>query len=262
MSTTTRDATIGWVDLSTPDIDGARRFYANLFGWELTIQEHGEMGDYTVASVDGVEVVGMMAPSAEIAGRPAVWTTFVVVDELDATLGRVADAGGAVIQPPFDIPGGARVAVIADGSGAMLALIGGGPEPGPYLSETVGAVCWVELMTRRPESAVAFYESVFGWAAERSDPGDAGGVAYTVFRRGDEEVAGMIATPDHVPPDVPDTWSVYFTVADCAAVLERAVELGGSVVLEATPTPMGPFAVVADPAGAVFQVMEMASEPR
>ena len=258
MASDTRDGTVSWVDLSTPDIEAARRFYADLFGWTLATQ-HTDMGDYTVASADGREVAGMMAQGPELAGQPAMWTTFVVVDDLEATLGRVTEAGGAVHQQPLDIPGGARVAVITDSSGAMLALISGGPPPGPYLSETVGAIGWVELMTRRPEAAEDFYRATFGWEAERSDPAESGGVAYTVFRRGDEHVAGMIATPDHVPPEVPDTWSMYVMVADCRATERRAVELGGSVLLETMPTPMGPFAVLADPAGDAFQVMEMAT---
>lgn len=254
MTTGTRDGTIGWADLSTPDIDGARAFYADLLGWSLATQRT-DMGEYTVASVDGREVAGMMAQATEMAGAPPVWTVFVVVDDIDASLDRVTAAGGTVLQPPFEIPGGARVAVMADGSGAMLALISGGPEPGVYFWDAAGAVCWAELMTRRPDRAEAFYRAVLGWTAEH---GDGGGVDYTVFRLGDEQVAGLIRTPDHLPPEVPDTWSVYFAVADCAAAVERAVELGGSVLLGPTPTPMGPFAVLADPAGAAFQVMEMA----
>lgn len=253
MATGTRNATISWVDLSTPDIEGARRFYAELLGWELAT-ESTDMGDYTVASIGDRQVAGMMAQAPEMAGAPASWTVFVVVDDIEATLARVAEAGGATLQPPFEIPGGARVAIIADGSGAMLALITGGPQPGVYLAEDVGAVGWVELMTRDPGSAETFYRSVLGWTAERAD---AGGTEYTTFRLGDEPVAGMIRTPDHLPPEVPDTWSAYFNVADCQGTERRAAELGGSVILGATPTPMGPFAVLADPAGASFQVMQM-----
>jgi len=259
MTDGTRNGTISWVDLSTPDIEGAKVFYAELLGWELTTQST-DMGDYVVGSVGGRDVAGMMAQPDEVAGQPATWTAFVVVGDIEATLARVTEAGGSVLQPPFEIPGGAWVAVIADGSGAMLALISGGPEPGVFFSDQVGAVCWSELMTRDPDAAETFYRSVFDWTAERSDAGD-GGMEYTVFRLGEEEVAGMIRTPGHLPPEVPDSWSVYFTVADCRATEKRAGELGGSTILGATPTPMGPFAVLADPAGAAFQVMEIAMAP-
>ena len=89
-----RSGTVSWVDLSTPDIDGARRFYADLLGWELDVQLT-PMGEYTIASVGGREVTGMMAHPTEITGAPAAWTVFLVVDDMKATLARLTGAGGA-----------------------------------------------------------------------------------------------------------------------------------------------------------------------
>ena len=66
----------------------------------------------------------------------------------------------------------------------------------------------------------------------------------------------VFATPVELGDDVPNSWSVYFTVADCAASEAAARDLGGQVIKGSTPTPMGPFAVIADPQGAVFQLME------
>lgn len=249
-----RSGTVSWVDLSTPDIEGAQRFYAGLLGWELGVQRT-PMGEYTVASTGGREVAGMMAQAPDAAGMPAAWTVFVVVDDMTGTLTRVTEARGEVRQAPFEIPGGAQVAVVADGTGAMLALISGGPEPGyPYYSVDEGAVCWTELMTSDVQAAIGFYRDVLGWTAETNDTGP---VPYTVCNLDSDPVAGIIGRTQDLPADVPDTWSVYFTVADCKVTESRAVDLGGSVILPATPTPMGPFAVLADPAGAVFHVMEM-----
>lgn len=249
-----RSGTVSWVDFSTPDIEGSQRFYAELLGWELEVQRT-PMGEYTVASAGGREVAGMMTQSPDAAGMPAAWTVFVVVDDMRATLTRVTEARGEVRQAPFEIPGGAQVAVVADCTGAMFALISGGPEPGyPYYSMDVGAVCWTELMTSNVRAAIRFYREVLGWTAEIDETGP---VPYTVCKLDSDPVAGIIARSQDLPAEVPDSWSVYFTVADCMATEGRAVDLGGSVVLPATPTPMGPFAVLADPAGAVFQVMEM-----
>lgn len=251
-----RGGTVSWVDLSTPDLEGAQRFYGALLGWELDTQRT-QMGEYTVAQSGGREVAGMMAQAPETAGPPAAWTVFIVVDDMEGTLSDANKAGGAVLQPPFEIPGGALVAVVADRSGAMFALISGGPDPGyPYFSEDAGAVCWAELMTCDVQAATGFYREVFGWIAETDDTSP---VPYTVFRLQGDEVAGMIGRPDDLPPELPDSWSAYFSVTDCAATQSLAAELGGSIILPATPTPMGPFAVLADPAGAAFQVMEMRS---
>ncbi len=245
-----------WVDLSTTDITAAEAFYRGLLDWTVATNQT-PMGEYLIGSVGDREVGGMMAQSPETAGSPSVWTTFFFVDDLDATLAEITSAGGNVLAPPFEIPDGARVSVVTDPSGAMFALISEGRQPGPYFSMEVGAVSWVELMTRRPDEARAFYHQVFGWKATTED---AGGMAYTVFSLAATQVGGMIETPAHLPDDVPDTWSVYFTVADCQAIVEEAAELGGQVILPPTQTPIGPFAVLADPQGAVFQVMEFAAE--
>ena len=242
-----------WVDLSTADLDAAVEFYETLFGWVVT-RDETPMGEYAVGSIGDREVAGMMGQTSEMAGAASVWTAYFFVDDLTATVSATVAAGGAVLTEPFEIPDGARVSVVADPSGAMFALLSARPQPGPYLSTVVGAVSWVELMSRTPSDAASFYHEVFGWDARTED---AGGTPYTVFSLGGEPVAGMVATGAEVPDDVPDNWSVYFTTADCAATVEQAVALGGRVILPPTATPMGPFAVLADPQGAGFQIMEL-----
>lgn len=245
---------VEWVDLSTPDVEKAKQFYRDLLGWTYNVQET-DMGAYVVARIDGLEVAGMMAPAPDAPDQPSMWTTFIRVDDIDAAVGRVSDAGGTIAAAPFEIPGGARVAVAADRTGAMFALIGGGPEPdGAYYSDRPGGVCWVELMTSSVDDAADFYRQVFGWESETTF---AGPIPYTTCRLGTKEVAGIIGRPDNVPPEAPDAWSVYFTVGDCAHAEKRAAELGGAVLLPTMPTPMGPFAVVADPMGAAFQIMQI-----
>ncbi|MEZ5378546.1 MAG: VOC family protein [Acidimicrobiales bacterium] len=256
MTTTPRSGTISWVDLSTPDVDDACRFYRDLLGWELALSST-PMGDYWVATVDGRDVAGLMAQSAESIGQPATWTVFVWCEQLDATLEQIGSAGGQTLVPPFEIPGGARVAVVADPGGAMFALISGGPEPGEYFSSDVGGVAWAELMTRQIDVSVTFYREVFGWSVATSD---SGGTPYNVFSLDGVEVAGMIETPRDLPSDLPASWSMYFVVDTCRAAEERVHELGGQVLLSSTPTPMGPFAVVSDRQGAVFQLMELQGE--
>lgn len=251
---TTVNGRVAWVDLSTPDVGRARRFYGDLLGWDFRVQQT-DMGDYVVAHAGGREVAGMMAPAAGTEASPSVWTTFVHVDDMEATLAAITEAGGRVEAVPFEIPGGARVAVVVDRTGAMFALISGGPTPdAAYFSEEPGAVCWVELMTSRVDDAIDFYGAVFGWSAETDSSGP---LPYTVCRLDGRETGGIIGRPDHVPAEVPDSWSVYFTVDDCAHTERRATGLGGSVILASTPTPMGPFAVLADPMGAAFQVMQV-----
>ena len=48
---------------------------------------------------------------------------YVAVDDVDAAVGKVAEAGGQVVQPCFDVPGIGRIAMIADPTGAMLGIM-------------------------------------------------------------------------------------------------------------------------------------------
>jgi predicted enzyme related to lactoylglutathione lyase len=249
---------LNWVDLSTPDIAGAMSFYADLLGWKVS-HEATPMGEYHIGNVGDFQVAGMMAQSPEMAGSPAMWTTFFYVTDIDETAAAVERLGGKVLTPPFEIPGGAQIGVIADPTGAMFALIGGGPAPeGEYVSCQPGTVTWVELLTREPETAGDFYRSLFGWES-RSEPTEGGD--YTVFTLQGEEVAGMMLMPPQVPAEAPSHWSVYFAVPDCAATANAAVDLGGQVLVPATDVGEMTFAVLADPQGATFDVMQYREQP-
>ncbi len=239
-----------WVDLSTPDADASIDFYRELLGWEFKTQKT-EMGDYHVASVDRRDVGGVMEQSPEMAGAPASWTVFFNVEDIDEVVDSIGEAGGRVLEPPFPIPGGARVSVVIDSVGAMFALISGGPvADAVWMSVRPGAVCWVETMSRDVEASRRFYEAVFGWDASTSDDG------YSTFTLDGEQVAGLLAMPPMVPDEAPSHWAVYFAVADCEVTQRAAVDLGGSVLVETRPVEIGRFAVLEDPAGATFDIMD------
>ncbi len=239
-----------WADLSTPDADASIEFYRDLLGWEFKT-EVTDMGDYHVASVDGREVCGMMKHPPEMEGAPAMWTVFFHVEDIDQMVERVGAAGGRVLEPPFEIPNGARVSVVADPAGAMFALIAGEtPTEGVWYSMVPGSVCWTETLTRDIDASARFYHEVFGWETEIDEGG------YITFLLNGEQVAGMLPMPDKVPAEAPAHWAVYFTVESCEVTERAAVDLGGSVLVESMPVEIGHFAVLEDPAGAPFDIMD------
>lgn len=256
VSVSTFDAP-NWADLSTPDVDACIEFYRDLLGWEFRTEVTG-MGDYHVASIHGREVCGMMKHPPEMVGAPAMWTVFFHVEDIDATVESVGAAGGRVLEPPFEIPNGARVSVVSDPTGAMFALISGQtPVEGSWYSMSPGSVCWTETMTRDTQTSAEFYREVFGWETEA----DQGG--YITFLLDGEQVAGLLPMPEAVPTEAPAHWSVYFTVESCDVTERAAVDLGGSVLVETMPVQIGHFAVLEDPAGAPFDIMDfsMTGEP-
>jgi predicted enzyme related to lactoylglutathione lyase len=111
----------------------------------------------------------------------------------------------------------------------------------------------VETLTRDVDASIRFYEAVFGWTASTTDDG---GHRYTTFFLDGEEIAGLLEMPPQVPPEAPAHWAVYFAVEDCEVTERGAVDLGGSVLVETRPVEIGRFAVLEDPAGATFDIMD------
>ena len=80
--------TPSWVDLATPDVDDAARFYGELFGWET--EETGtveETGGYRFFLSGGKKVAGVSPLMSE--GQPVVWATYFDTDDVDALAERV-----------------------------------------------------------------------------------------------------------------------------------------------------------------------------
>lgn len=247
----TAHGSVVWVDLSTPDLDAAIHFYERLFGWHY--EEHEtEMGTYVTARIGSGDVAGMMGQTPEQAGTPPAWTVFVGCDHLENTLARVRELGGSVVETPFPIPGGARIAVIADPTGAVLALAEGALAARSIVRNEPGAPGWVECQSRDVVASRDFYEELFGWKSEQGTRG------YVVFSRNDEQICGLMAMPDEVPSEVPSHWLAYF-VADVARAVEQTPRLGGTVEHPTHDIDEGRFAVLADPTGAVFAVFEETS---
>ena len=91
--------TPSWVDLATPDVDNAARFYGELFGWET--QETGtieETGGYRFFLSGGKRVAGVSPLMTD--GQPVVWATYFDTDDVDALAERVTEFGGESFFEP------------------------------------------------------------------------------------------------------------------------------------------------------------------
>jgi len=240
-----------WVDLSTPGVSNSQVFYCGLFGWEVG-DTGPEGGGYAMFLKQGRYVAGVGPLSAE--GQPPAWTTYISVDDADATADKVKAAGGAMLVGPMDVLDVGRMAVCLDPTGAAFAVWQPRAHKGAQLANEPGAFCWNELQTRDTATATAFYGAVFGWGTHTNDMP---GMPYTEWRRGDDTIGGMMDMPAEVPPQIPAYWLVYFAVDDCDAAVARATELGGASLLAPMDVPPGRFAVLSDPAGAVFAVIKM-----
>ncbi|WP_407554329.1 VOC family protein [Streptomyces sp. Pv4-95] len=114
---------LGWVELATPDPEGARVFYPRVFGWTVNA------GDtYTQWGLEGADFGGMSPLDERYpSGTPAHWLPYFAVADVDATAARATEAGGAPVVPPMDVPGGPRVAMIRDPQGGVFGIHRAGP---------------------------------------------------------------------------------------------------------------------------------------
>lgn len=245
-----------WVDLATTNAPGSKRFYTELMGWTA---EDSPMGDgmvYTIMQKGGKNVCGLYEMDSETKqqGTPPHWASYLSVESADQGADRVREFGGTVVMPTMDVMDLGRMVVAQDPTGAVFSLW----EPKAYIGATViyepGALGWNELVTRDLPAASRFYSQVFGWSGNTTK-GPAG-EDYTEFKLGEQPVGGML----EIKPEwgeVPPNWAVYFCVEDCDATLQKAENLGASVVVPAMEVENVRFAFLKDPQEVYFGVAQI-----
>jgi predicted enzyme related to lactoylglutathione lyase len=123
------DSTYSWSELVTTDVEGAKTFYAAVFGWGA--DTHGEgPGAYTEWKIGDRSVGGMMEKSAEMPAEvPSHWQVYFTVKDADAAVAKVKELGGSVSMGPMEIEPGS-FAVCLDPQGATFNIIQPKEEPG------------------------------------------------------------------------------------------------------------------------------------
>src|SRR3546814_7375331 len=91
------------------------------------------------------------------------WTTYISVDDADATAKAVVRAGGSVVAEPFDVPGAGRMAILADTEGAAFSVWQAREHGGSKVVNEHGAVIFNGLASRDVAAAERFYGEVCGW---------------------------------------------------------------------------------------------------
>ncbi|MEV3859044.1 VOC family protein [Streptomyces sp. NPDC050095] len=245
-----------WMDLGTPDLDGAIAFYGGVFGWQF--QPGGpETGGYGMFQIDGKSVGGGMTVTPD-QGGPA-WTVYFQSGDADATAKAVEQAGGTALLQPMDVLDQGRMAIFADPGGAAFGIWQPQQHKGfGYVTED-GGLNWVELYAPDVAAAKEFYGSVLGWGA--FDVEFDGGTYTSVNPAGTDEngmFGGLVPLDlDPVEASAGPHWVPYIHVADVDAVAGKVQELGGTVRSGPISLPgVGRIAKFADPYGAGFAVIK------
>lgn len=246
-----------WAELATSDPKAAKSFYTSLFGWSF---EDGPMGPgpediYTRLQIGGKDVGALykMRPEQSQQGVPPNWGTYFTVSRVDDAAKKVKPAGGNVLMEPFDVMDYGRMAVVQGPEGAVFSLWQAGTHWGFQRAGENNMPGWTELQTTDATRSGKFLADVIGFTLKTDPDG-----AYTELQRGGTSIGGM--RPMGAGEPFPPHWLIYFQVADADATVSRAKSLGATVLMPAMDIEkVGRFAVLADPQGAAFAVIKLAS---
>ncbi len=248
-----------WHDLNTKDIEGATRFYGELFNWKF------DKSDQEYAHITaGDQMIGGIRKMSANEQQPPAWLAYVVVDDVAATVASIEKQRGRTYMPTTVMDKVGTFAVTADPTGAVFAPWRSArpeenaPQAAPAMPH-VGTFCWDELVTTDPAAAGAFYAEVFGWEPHAVDMG--GGATYTLFNRPGTNgpngqplgAGGMMKSPPGVPHSF---WIPYIAVDSADASSDRAKRLGATVMVPPTDIPnVGRFSCWMDPQQAAIAVL-------
>lgn len=236
-----------WIELGTNDQEAAKQFYTGLFGWTANDQPMGDGINYTMLHLDGKPVAGLYRVPPEM-GLPPRWTSYVTVDNVDATTAQVEPLGGTVIEQPFDAADFGRMSLLQDPTGATICLWEPRSHVGSSFFQRPGAFCWNELYTRDVAAAADFYTKLLGWTSWLDS---LNGMQYAACNNGEAPVAVIMPIGPEMG-DMPPSWLAYLGTENVDASAAKVQALGGTVLLGPTEHAGYKYALVQDPQGAVF----------
>lgn len=241
-----------WVDLVSPDIDASVAFYAGLFGWKVS--RTGQVGSYRMFSSAGKVVSGIRPLLGELLSPQ--WMTYLSTDDAAQTVRRVEAAGGKVLieTDPDEAMG---MMILQDKMGAVFGIFQNDLFGGAQVFNQPVSLTFNQLTTHEPEVGKHFYSQVFGWQPRERNMG--GGFTFTYFFHGARAIAGLMAMNES---ERRAHWKIYFAVEDTDALVSRAAGLGGKVLMSPTDGPFGRSAMLNDPQGAEFSIIQQTPEVR
>ena len=123
------------------------------------------------------------------------------------------------------------------------------------MADKHGDFVWYELMTPDPDAAQRFYGGLLNWEFEQTK---LDGQDYRGFTAGDAKVGGFLTLTEEMAENgARASWVGYVNVDDVPSAVAKVRDAGGHVFMEGGEVPdVGPFALVADPQGVPFYVID------
>jgi predicted enzyme related to lactoylglutathione lyase len=113
-----------WNELGTHDVDSAKRFYADHFGWTYDDIDMNGQGTYSIILNGDQRNGGIRAQTPQEEDIPPNWLPYFAAASVDESAAKAKELGGNVLVPTMHVPNGAFT-VVADPQGAVFALFHG-----------------------------------------------------------------------------------------------------------------------------------------
>jgi hypothetical protein len=243
-----------WADLITPDLAAAEKFYGGLLGWTFHPVHAGNL-HYAVVMLNGQPIGGIVEkaiPPGE--QRQPAWLTFLAATDIDAAKKSAVSHGAKVLSDIKSFPERGSQCVLADPEGAVFALLASSSGDTPDYLAPVGDWIWSSLHAKDAGAEAAFYQNLLGYDVYDMPSED--GLEHLIlssdnFARvsANDLARGSARRRSH--------WLNFVRVDNAAATVDKVAALGGRVLVQPrVDRHGGMLAVIADPAGAPFGIME------
>jgi predicted enzyme related to lactoylglutathione lyase len=240
-----------WHDLFTRDVLAAREFYSQLFGWSHQTYSAGAK-TYTILSYKGKSVAGIveLEPGNQNENQ---WVSYISVMDVQRAFAHVTANGGKVLLSPRIFHQQGELAIFADPEGAAFGVLNSmSGDPEDVLAKPNEWI-WADLLARQPLDMTRFYQGIADYTVvddTRSTEANDYFLRVNGFAR-----AGVGPLP---ADDILPNWLPYIRVKDVMNSVMQATQFGGTVIVDPNPTLFnGKLAVIADPTGAVFGIVQI-----
>jgi len=244
-----------WVELATTDEAATARFYSELFGWEFEFYRDPATpsGQYAIAALEGLSTAGLYQVGSN---HQSGWTVHLAVPNTTTAAEWVEHLGGRNILGPVDLPQRGSILHAEEPTGAPVVFW----QPSNLWDFATGlpwTFAGADLNTHDGRRADQFFCRLFNFTSQQL--GDYHNIDYAEWRLGTQTVLYRYVMGPEYRPETPPHWMVYFGIDPARGtdgVAGHALMLGGSVLTQPFDTPFGRTAILADPGGAVFSIID------
>ncbi|MBB5159580.1 VOC family protein [Saccharopolyspora phatthalungensis] len=237
----------------TTDVGVACEFYSGLFGWDYESHDDPRAGLHVIAFHEGFPVASIR----ESGDGRSRWRLFLAAEDSAATAAEAGKLGGQIVVPRSRVSGLGVKLVLSTPADDEFGLL----EPDEAWQFDVGlpgTLVWAELVTIKAQTADHFYGELFGYSAEQF--GTEHRTGYAVWYLDGESVLARVSMiREHITTGTRPHWLVYLGVDESVGtdeLVHTAIALDGRVRVDPYDSSLGRVAVLRDPTGARFAVVD------